>query len=276
MSNSFYLTLPSNVDIPSFENKICDFTTYLPTSLHLTDHYEVALVEMTYTKSWYNIQSVPHLSLYDPARIIYAEKAENFYPGHYDSVENLVNCLNNTIKDVFFSEEIKQKLPILEYNSVSNKLIMKPGRSDLDLPTLISFGAEIDDMLGFTSFGDKHSNSELEIVRLPEFEVGGKSSSSVDIKAGVHSLMIYSDIVTPSIVGNAYANLLRSLPINDNAKFGGDCNITFTKPYYLPLASNVINKIQINIKDDNGRDIDFRFGRVTVTLHFRKKWRTII
>lgn len=282
MTHSFYLTLPSNVYDLSFENKLSDYITYLPTTLHLTDNYEVALTEFSYTKSWYNLQSKPYFSLFGKESL-FIRQYTDIKPGYYDTPEKIVGVVNAEIQKKFSRKNDQlSKLPTLHYDEYSHMMYMLKGEivegSDRKF-VLAHLGEELEEMLGFTdlNLNRKLETSEIKIIELPHFSEKHKQAKRLpDLKAGVHSLMVYSDIVSPNIVGNAYANLLRAVPVEQQANFGDDCNITFSKPYYMPLTSNTINKIQINIKDDSGKDIDFRFGRVSVTLHFKKKWRTII
>src|SRR4051812_15321249 len=58
MSEDFHLFLTSNVkpNVGSQKsNKIGDFITHLPEKKFLSDEYEVALANISYTKSWWNI-----------------------------------------------------------------------------------------------------------------------------------------------------------------------------------------------------------------------------
>ena len=50
--DNFYITLPSNVRSFS-DNTISNYETLLPHTIYLQDDWEVGLVELQYTKSWY-------------------------------------------------------------------------------------------------------------------------------------------------------------------------------------------------------------------------------
>lgn len=279
MSHSFYITLPSNVH---FENKLSDYTTYLPSPINLTDNYEVALTEICYTKSWFNLQGIPYLSLISDGGI-FLRQYSDLQPGNYDSVEDLVELINDQIVKKFSRPNDKQStLPILYYDKYSKRAHMVKGEiveGSITQKALVHLDDELEDILGFTELSSQQQ-SDVNAIKFVSFaQIKEKKKTAcrlTDIKAGVHSLMVYSDIVAPNIVGNVYANLLRTVPLDESAKFGDDVNVTFTRPYYKPLSANTFNKVHINIKDDSGRDIDFRFGKVSVTLHFKKKWKTII
>ncbi len=52
----FTITLPSNSSGEVYPNNtISNFTTYLPQEIQLDTEYEVALTEMQYTNSFYNV-----------------------------------------------------------------------------------------------------------------------------------------------------------------------------------------------------------------------------
>jgi len=40
--------------------------------------------------------------------------------------------------------------------------------------------------------------------------------------------------------------------------------------HYFPISNNEINSIEIDIKDDTGKEIQFNQERVVVGLHFRE------
>lgn len=66
------------------------------------------------------------------------------------------------------------------------------------------------------------------------------------------------------------AQLLRIVKV-PFATFGEQLDLTYDQPYYMSLAGNEINSIEIDIKDGTGAPIDFKFGKVEIVLHFKKK-----
>ncbi|KAF0032063.1 hypothetical protein F2P81_016618 [Scophthalmus maximus] len=88
-----------------------------------------------------------------------------------------------------------------------------------------------------------------------------------DIKAGHYQLNCYSDIVRHQLVGDAYAPLLRTVPIQ--GKFGNIITQTFSPAYYLPVAKKHVENIHIEIKTDQNQPVQFTYGKCNVQLHFR-------
>ena len=63
MEDNFYITLPSNVKSFFLENKISNYKTKLSSRIILPDEWEVGLVEISYTFSWYNLSSDEEIKL---------------------------------------------------------------------------------------------------------------------------------------------------------------------------------------------------------------------
>jgi len=83
-------------------------------------------------------------------------------------------------------------------------------------------------------------------------------------------MFIYCSIVDPIIVGDVTVPLLKAVWIEEeeNDKV---VQIIIDHPMYLPISATRINNIEINIRDDSGKFIEFPKNTKThLTLHFRK------
>ena len=94
----------------------------------------------------------------------------------------------------------------------------------------------------------------------------------------IHSLMIYSDLVEYSIVGDTKAPLLRCFPFISKLK-GGDIITTaqymnyqtFSNLQFRPLLKNSFHCINIDLRDTSGEKIPFvSVGITRLVLMFRK------
>src|SRR4051812_8696894 len=112
--NSFYIYLPSNVENDSsHENTLAHFVTPLCSNIILEDEYEVAVTEISYTYSWYNltadqpvwVSSAYSGTLFDKHFI---EK------GHYSSLKELVDEVNENMAN-FYEPLWVARLPRLQY-----------------------------------------------------------------------------------------------------------------------------------------------------------------
>ena len=94
----------------------------------------------------------------------------------------------------------------------------------------------------------------------------------------IHSLMIYSDLVEYSIVGDTKAPLLRCFLFISKLK-GGDIITTgqymnyqtFSNLQFRPLLKNSLHSIHIDLRDTSGEKIPFvSVGITRLVLIFRK------
>ena len=95
--------------------------------------------------------------------------------------------------------------------------------------------------------------------------------SNCNIRAGIHALCVYCDMVDLTVVGDTRVNLLRAVPIPSSAKFMDQVDLEFRHIHYLPVTKTELRNVEVYIKDESGADIQFEMGRVILTLHFRKR-----
>ena len=279
MMESFYVTLPSNI-INNHSNKICNFTTTLPAALQLDSSWKVGLSEIHYTNSWFNLKTWNYVTLVD--QLTYAPLAEAFRiaPGRYMEINKLLREISKSVTKVAGLSV----LPAMEYDEPSQKFRMRPGKMTDETVVVYVFSEELASMLGVTNGYDGKNENEYAMATANRENGGSDIIETViwsavswmlakdcyDMNAGINSLYVYSDVVDYSIVGSVKAPLLRVVHIPPKSKFGDPVHIMYDRPYYLPLATKDIHEIEIAIRDDSGDLIDFKFGRVEVTLHFIK------
>ena len=286
MSQDFYIFLSSNVNTGigiQNNNTISNFVTHLPQKLKLDDTYEVGIADISFTKSWFNINEPQLLTV---TNVDTKQKIISFGiylpAGDYISEETLVTYINKMWHTQMESEkEWVDKMPLIFYDTKSNKFKIDLGVSksyiiggekiiDFILPT---FSQELSDILGFSD--DKLG--KLDIGNYKKFTpiTDGKAPRiegiTYPILNNIHTLYVYSDILRPRIVGNTMAPLFRQVEVKTGLIYGQDSFVKYKKRFYHPLNHFEIDSVQIVIKDDTGKEIDFKVGRVTLSLHFRKK-----
>ena len=74
----------------------------------------------------------------------------------------------------------------------------------------------------------------------------------------------------PVLVGDVSAPLLRSIALFDGDKYGDNIDYEPYEREYNPLITNEFQHIDIDIKDDYNKTLDFKFGKIYLSLHFRK------
>lgn len=238
-SSSFYMVLPSNSSFSYFpRNKAHRYRTKLAHTLYLEGQWEVALITIQYPHTWFNIGSVNNAVKYAG---INGENTINIPPGHYDNVNSLVETLNKSLalsSIVFRYNEIYQRVNV-----------------DIQRGFSVILDEHIAQMLGFSTNVVFHGNT---VAKYPP-----------NLQLGMYSLFVYSDIVQPFMVGESKSNLLGIAEVQ--GEDGQVVTKTFERPMYVPLCKQQMDTVEIDISRDTGEEVQFMQGKVTCTLHFRRR-----
>jgi hypothetical protein len=288
---SEYVTLVSNVkSVSQFgKNTIAEFKTQLGRKFSLVGNWVVGIAEVSYTKSWYNILFPHKIILFDEMGNVLdltetnnienvKIKIDELYvsSGYYESAKMLVEEINSVLGKITLIIP-----PKLHYNELNNMVTVEPGRVDDAVKVYPFFGSEVENILGLKNrniidnyYSHVNHNSGIAAAIFNGDEIFKKDKflafHPVEISGGYHSLYVYSDIAYPSYIGNTCTQILRVVEVPRKAKFGEQCVIKYENPQYRPVLVNEFESIEISIKDDTGELIPFKFGRVIVTLHFKK------
>jgi len=154
----------------------------------------------------------------------------------------------------------------VEYDNVIKKIRVKMNHEVVDG---FGFSAHLRYILGdFDEIPESH-RKYTEILNATEEKNEYITSYPPDLRGGIQTMFIYSDIVKPTIIGDTMARILRTCPVQ--GKFGEVISKTFDRPHYVPISINSINSIEIHIKDHTDKLIKFAFGTVIIKLHFQRK-----
>jgi len=296
--DSFTITLPSNVsNNDSAKNRISSYQTKLAQRIDLDGEWHVGLYEISYTKSWYNIPKRESIELLDysgqrfgwtslepgffrdgqslQASIEEAlTKEMHAYPTRYEpnTEEGMVDFTKEII--VVTHPKIESQ-PQIFFDSNSHRFELKFGRDENDNPIFVTFSSDLRSMLGFdkSEFDSIISACRERVIKGNPIEdslLRVQAKYPAEMRGGYHTLFLYTDIVKPSLVGDRYAQILRTITVPNEAKFGDQCVISYPNPIYFPLHVRNFQNIQLELRDDSGLLIPFQFGRTIVTLHFKK------
>ena len=100
------------------------------------------------------------------------------------------------------------------------------------------------------------------------------ATHTFDLKNSILFLYVYSDIVSYSVVGDTKVPLLRVC--DTEGEYGHMVKALFTHPYYVPIARNDFDTVEININTELGVPVPFEFGKSVVILHFRRKNKLLL
>lgn len=240
---------------------MANYVTGMPNNIILEDEYEVALVEMSYTYSWYNVPQGEKIAFYDRDDQLITEI--DMKHGVYPSIIILVEKIN---KDVARRFEMLPKAynnwPNLHYDHIFNKVKELPGRQKANDEHRIRFimSSWMSNVLGIPEYDRQTGNM-----------IKGTENRHPSINGGVQSIYVYTDIVAHSIVGDSLSQVLRVVDGPQKEKFGEEVVARYVKPYYMPVQSKEFQKIEIILKDKFGDLIRFNYGSVFIVLHFRKR-----
>ena len=154
MDDEFYIDLMSNVT-SSASNTMAKFKTILPKTLKLFGQWEVGLVEISFTKSWFNVKNEFYIKYSMGNSIL--DASSYIQPGYYKEPKQLLSMLNEAMLKVYYHQD-ERKLPLippeLRYNDITRRITVSAGKDqDNERYFFPYFGKEVNSMLGLrTSF----------------------------------------------------------------------------------------------------------------------------
>ena len=253
------------------DNTLSCFTVFLPEQLNFEGEWEVALLEILHPSAYNNIsegkfwyvdsksdsrdetQTNPDTGLSIKLDPIYIA------PGLYMSLAEILLAMNDALGKIRPKEKVNIKWSL---DNVSSKVkIILPSENS----QLIVASQDLASILGFKSNfwlytkGPHISQYPIDILR-------------------IHSVMVYTDIVEYSIIGDTKAPILRTFPFNQKVQHG---NISVTKfmsytsfqnLHFRKLLKNSFQTIKIELRSQTGELIPFvDRGLTSLVLLFRKK-----
>ena len=248
------------------DNKTSDFTVHLPKELDLSGPWEVALVELFYPNSWYNIDGLNNHWIYYRQEAVSA--VTDVPIGYYQQPKHVVEQLLRDLKHDFrialnealnnpaslVTEPVKFRLD-LRYNVYSQVASLEIDHKGNDPPNFrVTLSDSLAQVLGFSE----------TIYKKP----GVYHGSRIVALDTVHVIYVYCDLVEPRIVGDTLAPLLSVVPAKGRS--GEYVSLRYEKPQYHPVLRNNISDVRISLRDDQGNRIRFRKGKSIVGLHFRR------
>ncbi len=279
MSIQFYITLPSNATDARSDgtaiaegnrNTLAEFTVQLPQRVSVGMEFEVALCEILYPRSWYNLL-VTDDNLVMLHELDRSSKSPRWIDvqytvpaGYYDTVQDMIIMLNSLITRFRFKNDILPGMVPMQFqwDRTTRRVALTRLNTDktqcwLELPTKIRY------MLGLTEDNMSSFNNIEESLPFV------RATYSPDMRGGFDAIYVYCDLVKNQMVGDSLAPLLRVVPV-EGKQDQVVCR-TYPNPHYLPLQKTEFDSVEISIKDDQNRPVPFSSGKVVVKLHFKRK-----
>ena len=276
-----YLVLPSNSSIDLYpDNKVSHFTVQLPKTIDLDGSYEIALTEIFYPHSWFNLEADDDIWIEYHHKTVTA--TTTLHEGSYPDAKSIIDELMNNLQSKFrinrkrYLEKIRlaireketeperdtvrkieteiQKLKLdlgLEFNSHTQLVQLSLG-SDSTFAMSTRFANILGfDREWFDERGDYYSSRLVDMTR-------------------INAIYMYCDLVEPRVVGDTLAPLMGVIAVEDD-KEGKNVWIRYTKLQYHPVVKRNISDITISLCDETGQLIRFRKGKAILVLHLRRQ-----
>ena len=237
---SFTIELISNASAQLFpDNTLSSFTNFLPEQLNLDGQWEVAISEISMSQN----DAEGKFMFFDRKRSNSSEFC-CLEPGLYPSITDIVEAINILIPE--------------RHNHSGNCIKVKVSRRTQKVEIHLANEAS---GLSFFSTDLGHifgSNVGKEFGVLLRGNGPHKPEFAYDI-VGIHSLMIYTDLIEYNIVGDTKVPLLHCFPVILKLKSGyiittgQDMNYhTFSNLQFRPLLKNYFHSIHIDLRDTSG------------------------
>ena len=263
LTRGFYLTLPSDSSSSTYPNNTpSSYKVKLPQRVRLKgENWMVGLVQVDYSNTLFNIPED------DGGRFYYDlhEGGETFFrtglvsPGHWDSISQIIEAMNKDIAgNVLPVPPVDQRFCSVERFNFADRLVFSYDTAAKKVTANIKDGASVYFPIGMATLLGFQENVIVESTTT--------APSVADLTSGKHAMFVYSDIASRVLVGDAFAPLLRTLPIRGS--YGAIVTENFENVHYIPVASNEFESVEIDISFSTGERIPFQSGKAICKLHF--------
>ena len=249
-----------------------NYRTHLSRSVQFNpSEWEVGLSEIIYSRTWHNVVDAvvtahcPHEGE-EGEPLKFVQESCTLPVMQYNSPEHFLTVWNECI-----TKKCKSGIRI-SYDALSKHTVIKlaPGY-------MLELNSNLSIIAGFGEYKKTiiHAGDDLPYVENdPQVNVikarYAKSPLPVNLNRLINTLYVYTDLVEPQLVGDAYVPLIRAV-VDRSGEKGETVSTYYTNVHYVNVTRGAIHDVHVHITDDRGRDIPFDGGRVTVKLHFRKK-----
>jgi hypothetical protein len=258
-----------------------EFTTKLPSTIELTNEWEVGLAEIMFPRSWHTIPKGGLIIVADyracdidwklsmDSKLRNGELSEEeedldsvvkirLKGGFYKTMEEVTQELNLASGAAFAATGIDQVIspPTFYYREITRRIYVT-----IAAGMSIEFPPSLESVLGLTPEQNPMCNRTKDKLLV-------SGDLSCDLQTGIHALYVYCDLLQFTYVGNIKAPLLRV--VDSGGETGDVVTRYYERPRYIPIQKKSFDTIQVIIRDDFGEKIQFENGKVLLTLHFRR------
>jgi hypothetical protein len=219
----FYITLPSDSSANYYpDNTIARFVTKLPERIRLEGEYEVALAEIIYPHTWYNVDNEDEKYWVATLGVGRNRMQTVYLPsGYYESGSDIATVLNRE-----FSPLVQDVKVEFSYSESIDRFSL-------------SVQARGSQIFGMSEDLQRYMGFDLSTISLDPVSFGTMAKQAFDVNRGLNLLYVYCDVATHTIVGDTNTPLLRTC--NVTGKHGNSCvTLTFNRITYRSDAASSI------------------------------------
>lgn len=108
----------------------------------------------------------------------------------------------------------------------------------------------------------------MGFVEAKKLTNGDVASYPPDLRGGISSIAVYTDITQPMIIGDHMASLLQIVNVSGDP--GSSVEVIYNQPLYVKIVPREIDSITIDLRTLDNRPVMFSYGLVILKLIFRK------
>ena len=102
-----------------------------------------------------------------------------------------------------------------------------------------------------------------------------KGLMTADVNRCMTGLFIYANVVDRHLVGNSFVPLLRVVPVRRSDSPFENVAVEFSNVQFHEMGNFHGREIEVQVRRDTGKTVNFNAGKVLVVLHFRKTRRAL-
>jgi len=248
----FYAFLPSNASPEVYpDNKTSHFKIELSKRMELHGQWQAALIELHYPNTIAQVlEGENEITLLSEGMV----DSVSIKPGCYPTKADFLAAVRVAL--IVINNNVNADAPLTETSDHRVVLHPFPGTHEA---TKVQFSPRLALQLGLDHPGPYPANEIIYGVKPVELSLGIPPQ-----------LFVYMDILADQIIGHTRAPLLRTVPVDINARFGSLTIYHCDHPIYFDLNTRSFDTLQIDIRDHAGRYVPFDFGTLTLLVHFKQ------
>jgi len=256
-SKSFSIRLTPKID--DGNNQVNKFTNVLPSILNLNENWRVGLKEITFPSS---IKSLPSDENYLIINLLDTNLKIKPLSEHKCKI---LNDKFNSETLIKYLNEKTAMLNILTFSMTNNSLhVISTTNCE------ISFSYNLAKFLNISIPNDESIEDKPEFIKMilkrnDNVKIGNRINWLIFRPA---YLMIYSDLVKPTLISSEYTEILRIVPVKREEKDIEYQSIEFKNVEFREIANNFINVIKIEIRTHSGELVQFNSNFLSLHLYF--------